>query len=682
MAAGVSAILIALMMGKGTLVAKTSVSRRGIHARETIAHKAIRSQHRKAAFVMLTVSQPARRAGLCFGVVIASIVTVASGHNVAVSEVADWLQLQEQQLVAVETECTVTAYWARPVSEVKASTPPEWRERVRGRWLNRGCLWRLERTSVPFAHATETVAPQITDIWNGQEWLQQFPDANRYDLSSSPTFNPWYECFLFFNTLNLPFTRGPLSEFVRSSPLVGVTVEGSKQHFRFEPAATTLFEIVVETAPTTRLDSVTLTALERRRDGTIAPTEIGRIVYWVEQWEVYGGISLPRIAYRDAYANVFGPQVYDQPQLTRIVFERHSATDRSADLPSWDNFLPDYEAGWSVNDTRLNLQYQVGFREIRIDGMEYRTDVSVDPEVVRRLSQLATGVQESENETIEPPGARSFAAARVYRALVVGSFVFAGSLMIVMLLRFSVPRIRRTMTRRVLVLPAIALALVAVVLTVQLLPKEGKMALSGESFHDFGEVTFSGHKVALSHTFTLVNTTTEPVEIVDTKPSCGCTVSRTSSNVVNPGEQVGISVTLSLLEGAPRTEHIWLVLRDRGTQTLTVAARGRLPRAFYAAQKAVDLRRTSETDVTLVAIISDSDEIPASPGIESPNGVTAKFEGWQLVYPRNVTLGRSARWQALVRITRIVEVVPDRARLVVSAENKRIDVDLTSWPWS
>lgn len=71
--------------------------------------------------------------------------------------------------------------------------------------------------------------------------------------------------------------------------------------------------------------------------------------------------------------------------------------------------------------------------------------------------------------------------------------------------------------------------------------KRGPRLRFDASTHDFGEMRDDSGKV--SHNWTFYNDGDEPLEIVGTRPSCGCTASVVSSDPIEPGEQGVLTVT-------------------------------------------------------------------------------------------------------------------------------------------
>jgi len=70
----------------------------------------------------------------------------------------------------------------------------------------------------------------------------------------------------------------------------------------------------------------------------------------------------------------------------------------------------------------------------------------------------------------------------------------------------------------------------------------GSLSTSKTS-HNFGQA-LSGELI--THTFTLSNTTEDPIQITDIRTSCGCTASKLEKRLLEPGDSVDLEVQFSL----------------------------------------------------------------------------------------------------------------------------------------
>jgi hypothetical protein len=78
--------------------------------------------------------------------------------------------------------------------------------------------------------------------------------------------------------------------------------------------------------------------------------------------------------------------------------------------------------------------------------------------------------------------------------------------------------------------------------TVQLKPGEAPQIKFDQTTHDFGRVAMGQ---VVEHAFTFTNTGTGPLEILNVKPSCGCTQAGTHDRVVLPGARGRIPLRVS-----------------------------------------------------------------------------------------------------------------------------------------
>ena len=110
-----------------------------------------------------------------------------------------------------------------------------------------------------------------------------------------------------------------------------------------------------------------------------------RIHYHVGEWESYGQMLLPKVAYRDGYT--YHRRIHEVrgigPRASRTILRRFTARDRSADPPEDAQFSLMAEPGYRVSDERANLRYEMGSDELAVDGFLFSLNVPIreDPAI-------------------------------------------------------------------------------------------------------------------------------------------------------------------------------------------------------------------------------------------------------------------------------------------------------------
>lgn len=116
------------------------------------------------------------------------------------------------------------------------------------------------------------------------------------------------------------------------------------------------------------------------------------------------------------------------------------------------------------------------------------------------------------------------------------------------MIRLLVHRLRRFGSSATPDYRSLLLALLAMIITAEGIVRAEPAAAQGPQFHsekpvhDFGEVWFGDN---LQHTFVIKNTGNAPLEILNVRPDCGCTLTGAYDKVIEPGEEGKIPVTLN-----------------------------------------------------------------------------------------------------------------------------------------
>lgn len=154
--------------------------------------------------------------------------------------------------------------------------------------------------------------------------------------------------------------------------------------------------------------------------------------------------------------------------------------------------------------------------------------------------------------------------------------------------------------------------------------------------HDFGVVLIDAPKAVVEHTFVLVNTSDEPLRILKTVPSCGCTWAGPGEPFLEPGQRMELPVTLSVKESHKLDSSIKVVLEDKSPLVLWLSARGRMRDSLRHTPRSISIRRSGEgvlgikqSNARLYVEGWDGNR-PAEPVFDPPEGLDIEFQGWRL----------------------------------------------------
>lgn len=146
---------------------------------------------------------------------------------------------------------------------------------------------------------------------------------------------------------------------------------------------------------------------------------------------------------------------------------------------------------------------------------------------------------------------------------------------------------------------------------------------------DFGRVSLDAGPQALSHIFTLTNTTSTVLEVLDIKKSCGCVNAKLAKTKLEPGESASLELTLDISMGGQTTHGATLLFSDGTAKRFTLTAYG------TRGLKLVPILRTSHVDprsrripLRLYLVDSNGNGESEAPSVIEPDGVSLEFEGW------------------------------------------------------
>ncbi|MHC5003102.1 MAG: DUF1573 domain-containing protein [Planctomycetota bacterium] len=197
--------------------------------------------------------------------------------------------------------------------------------------------------------------------------------------------------------------------------------------------------------------------------------------------------------------------------------------------------------------------------------------------------------------------------------------------------------------------------------------------LAGETYHDFGRVAVEGRTATVEHVFALTNRTSRTVEIVEIIPACGCTTVDLTDRTLEPGDDVELTVALTVGNGT-RKKSITLIVDDgerERTTVLWVKATGRATETLSATRSSVPVGADAPGRLTVRHETLD-ETAPPEPTLETPAGFTAAFHGWQ----RSGASTNPVRWTASVEIEQTDPQAARPARLVLRLGQQKLAIEL------
>jgi hypothetical protein len=275
----------------------------------------------------------------------------APGAEPSAEQIADALAEQERAHASLETVFTVSAYAPAPVDPGQPADAGRLLEQRRIRWLSHEGRLRVEVHSDADAGGGDDDAhPDLIGIWTGDQWGEMSYDEveGEYivELQSRPMLDGFLDCAALFNVSGWMSIAGPssLSESMRTAKKSECREDDAEVRCSLaladSPASRTTAAVRFEKDPSLRLASLDLRMLKHAPEAEDGDQTLLRILYHVEGWAEYGDLTLPALAYRDAYVHEDGAakMVDGKPVIARMVYQRISARDRRDDPPPAELF--------------------------------------------------------------------------------------------------------------------------------------------------------------------------------------------------------------------------------------------------------------------------------------------------------------------------------------------------------
>lgn len=199
----------------------------------------------------------------------------------------------------------------------------------------------------------------------------------------------------------------------------------------------------------------------------------------------------------------------------------------------------------------------------------------------------------------------------------------------------------------------------------------GRPMFEGETFHDFGVVMIDDYETVVTHTFTLVNNSSENIIVNDIKSSCKCTIPELQDRRVMPGKTLELFAELTVRNSGLLKTEIFLLLGDGRVQRLYVQALGRreLPLTYLGLQ--IELLLNLPKVLPIVCEVYDKDDEPLPLMVKTSKGVTAIFKRWRMVKTYDEKWMNPAKWEAQLVLTRTEMELPEGAAVDVSLDGEK-----------
>lgn len=177
---------------------------------------------------------------------------------------------------------------------------------------------------------------------------------------------------------------------------------------------------------------------------------------------------------------------------------------------------------------------------------------------------------------------------------------------------------------------------------------DGQYPLAGDRSHDFGEVSFAGTTISITHTFVMRNRTDEAIMIDTVRPSCGCTSVEWPEEPIPPGAVVEIPIVLNLSVAGRKRATVTMMIRDHVPVVLFVQAVGRKEWGISTDRPYLRLPAEGSVVFTLRLDRQSTSALPPDPTIEVPEGVEVLFEGWRLTTPGDPDRHTATKWRGIL----------------------------------
>lgn len=235
------------------------------------------------------------------------------------------------------------------------------------------------------------------------------------------------------------------------------------------------------------------------------------------------------------------------------------------------------------------------------------------------------------------------------------------------------------MNRRVVILflmcSLIVLSLISILISCTeetVTPKVvAKASSSGDPrIHHFGDVSIDAGSQAMTHTFSLVNTSNKSVDIVAVKKTCGCLGAEVDRDTIKPGESAAFTVTLEVSATGNVMRGASVILSNEKVEHFSLTANGTTTRELRAFRKTPFVDESTHSIDLRAFLIKNEEELETAPlKVIEPKGIELIFHSWATVEQGSQEYGRPTKQSAEFTLNLQNYSGPYPARVTLSASN-------------
>ncbi|MCH2135927.1 MAG: DUF1573 domain-containing protein [Phycisphaerales bacterium] len=174
-------------------------------------------------------------------------------------------------------------------------------------------------------------------------------------------------------------------------------------------------------------------------------------------------------------------------------------------------------------------------------------------------------------------------------------------------------------------------------------------SFEGETVFDAGLVEVHAGENKVHHEFVLKNITDQPLSIIAAQATCGCTEYLQPDDIVFPGENLVVPVSLALETSGRKKGGVVLRFDDDSSVNLVMMADGLRVQPIGIAPRPIDL--TKRGIRPYMDLEWRKQGRPPNATVTTTNGLEVKAQPWILHAKENSSTGRPAIWRSKLHLT-------------------------------
>ena len=360
-----------------------------------------------------------------------------------IDDIAAGVASREQSNVLLNTSILVTIAPSRPLSDDGPWPSDTWLEQRQITSSSDHGTLRLSAMEPSYRERPPNVVTESS--WDGQQFVERHWANSSVTIASKPDLDLWTDCLPLFNESDGPtFAAGrSLSELLRSDRVLETAKRNDELRYliSFDSENREVAEIILLNTDPPRLKSLRVDIKDNRESQSGNAVKVS-VLFLVEEWSTYNGISLPSRAIRDGFLYHSSRREAEglPPLRSRTTFVRESAAYE--DAQSVRLRLPlKIKSGDVVHDYRYAIQYVAGTNQLELDDAIYETDEALLDDVGARLPTiLHPGLAPVAFVKTQAAGYEAMRHDHMVLALTRG----AGAFVVVLLVIVLVYRLRRS----------------------------------------------------------------------------------------------------------------------------------------------------------------------------------------------------------------------------------------------